>query len=105
MNLLRALNAPLNRSRSPTKGSRTPGIASLTVPVSNGGCYQAEKLSAVYSESNFLTMTMMPFAPWWPRLRMSSARELVRTQRVSMYISAGRNAGTRMIATRRWICW
>ncbi len=48
MNLLRALNAPLNRSRSPTKGSRTPGIASLTVPVSNGGCYQAEKLSAVY---------------------------------------------------------
>ncbi len=51
MNLLRALNAPLNRSRSPTKGSRTPGIASLTVPVSNGGCYQAEKLSAVYAKN------------------------------------------------------
>lgn len=48
MNLLRVLNAPLNRSRSPTKGSPGPSIASLAVPVTNGGSFPAEKLSAVY---------------------------------------------------------
>lgn len=47
MNVLRAINSPSRRSRSPTQGA-APSIAAITTPVSSGGSFQAEKLSAVY---------------------------------------------------------
>ena len=48
MNLLRALNTPMGRNRSPTGGRSGGNITSFTVPVASGGSYPAEKLSAVY---------------------------------------------------------
>lgn len=49
MDILRALNGPKSRNRSPTGGERAGGnIASFAVPVASGGTYPAEKLSAVY---------------------------------------------------------
>ena len=46
MNILRAMNAPSKRSRSPTGSG--PNITAVATPVSTGGSFQAEKLSAVY---------------------------------------------------------
>ncbi len=46
MNILRAVNAPSKRSRSPTGSG--PNITAVATPVSTGGSFQAEKLSAVY---------------------------------------------------------
>lgn len=47
MNVLRAINAPSKRSRSPTGGGGV-NVTAVATPVSAGVSYPAEKLSAVY---------------------------------------------------------